>query len=264
MARRNSRSAQEEALDDSLGQDYTPDTSQDDSPYATPTGITRAPVDRAPSTEPVNQPFASAVSGAQAPQSQGGLAANPNTGTMGGAPMGVVSPAQQPQYQNPGLGQYASSMQGFDSGKLNSDHSTPKYQFARVASNFDPSQGITPDMLGQLNGLGIGQFSGQGDKLHIANGSPEFNGISDFDVNQGFKTGQGQWAWQPEGQMSGAGGAGAVTAQPSTMPQGSSDPSAMLAQLSQQASQGDSYSAQVLQYLMQQLGLGQALGQPGQ
>lgn len=146
-------------------------------------------------------------------------------------------------------------MSGFDAGKLNSDHSSPKYQFAHVASQYDPRQGLQPGMLDQLNTLGIGQFSGSGDKLHIANGSPDFNGISDFDVDQGFGTGNGQWAWQPQD-----GSAQQQSAAPSAAsPQGGGDPMTAITQLQTAASAGDSYSALVMKYLMQQLGLDQGM-----
>lgn len=151
-----------------------------------------------------------------------------------------------------GLGQFAGSMQGFDAGKLNDPNKhDPKYDFARTASQFDPRQGVTPDMLAKLNALGDGTWgSGGGDNL-------SFNGQS-IDAIQGYKGGNGQWAWQPED----AGGAAPQQGATGAAPQG--DPLTQLSQLQSQASGGDSYSALVLKYLMQQLGLDQGMLQNSQ
>jgi hypothetical protein len=102
------------------------------------------------------------------------------------------------------LGQYGNALEGFDSGKL-ANKEDPKYDIGRVLSNFDPRQGVTGDVLKALNGLGIGQFSGSGDKLHIANGDPRFDGVSDLDVVRGFHdpTGGGGWQYGVEGGPSG-------------------------------------------------------------
>lgn len=65
------------------------------------------------------------------------------------------------------VGQYAGQMGGFDSSKLQSKDDA-KYDIGRVLSNFDPTQGITPDVLKALNGLGYGNFSGSGDNLQFS------------------------------------------------------------------------------------------------
>jgi len=95
-----------------------------------------------------------------------------------------------------GLGQYANSLEGFDSAKLNSTHDSPKYQIGRALSQFDPRQGVTPDVLAALNKLGVGQFSGSGDKVSIANGDPRFEGVNAIDLVRGFDDPNGTGGWQ--------------------------------------------------------------------
>lgn len=94
------------------------------------------------------------------------------------------------------LGQYANRLEGFDTGKLNSEHNSPKYQFGRVFSKYDPTGGISQAMLDELNGLGLGTVSGKvgGDVLSLGgNVDPRFDGLTQFDVVRDL--GQGGWQW---------------------------------------------------------------------
>jgi hypothetical protein len=160
-----------------------------------------------------------------------------NTGVVGNqaevaATRGVEAPALEgapagaPPPVNYGgeVGQYGSALEGFDAGKLAGDHDSAKYQIGRALSHFDPRQGITADALGALNGLGIGTFSGQGDKLSVTGGSHGLQGDTDLDVVRGFHdpTGGGGWQYGVEADdvTRTGGGAGQGAAQ------GASGPSA--------------------------------------
>lgn len=144
----------------------------------------------------------------------GGMTGPGNFGTSGmlapGTPAGTKDTVGNPTTSGTtpgttpagGLGQYANQLEGFDQGKLASGHDSPKYQFARVASNYNPREGVTSAMLADLNKLGIGTFSGSGDHLHIDNPDPRFEGITDFDVVRDIE-GSGGWTWQP---LNGGGG----------------------------------------------------------
>jgi hypothetical protein len=88
-------------------------------------------------------------------------------------------------------------MEGFDAGKMaDLTHDSPKYQIARAIQGFDPRQGVTPEVLAKLNTLGIGQFSGSGDKVTIANGDPRFEGVNAIDLVRGFKDPNSDGGWQ--------------------------------------------------------------------
>lgn len=57
-------------------------------------------------------------------------------------------------------------LSGFDFGKLNDpNHKTFKYQFGRIARNYNPQQGIQAAMLDELNKLGFANFYGSGQHL---------------------------------------------------------------------------------------------------
>src|SRR5262245_54996324 len=47
-----------------------------------------------------------------------------------------------------------SRMTGYDEGKFNANKQDAKYQIGRTLAQFDPRQGITPEVLQALNGLG--------------------------------------------------------------------------------------------------------------
>lgn len=141
-----------------------------------------------------------------APVQMGTSVNDPSMGGMGAVPSGAGA-ASAPA--SGGLGQYANRLEGFNSEKLNnSAHNTPKYLIGRALSNFDPRQGATPEVLDALNKLGIGNFSGSGDKVSIANGDPRFDGVNSIDLVRGFKdpNGTGGWQYGAEGPA-GPGGA---------------------------------------------------------
>ena len=100
-----------------------------------------------------------------------------------------------PQGGLPALGQYANRLEGFSSDKLNNGRDSPKYQIGRVLSQFDPSQGLTPELLNALNALGIGDFTSNGrDKVSVANADPRFQDLTELDLIRGYN--QGGLGWQ--------------------------------------------------------------------
>jgi hypothetical protein len=109
------------------------------------------------------------------------------------APPAEAAPAAPAVNYGGEVGQYGSKLEGFDAGKLGSDHDSAKYQIGRTLSHFDPKGGVSGDALAALNGLGIGTFSGQGDKLHVAGGSHGLQGDTDLDVVRDLEHGGG---WQ--------------------------------------------------------------------
>jgi hypothetical protein len=121
-------------------------------------------------------------------------------------------PATQPSATN-----YSSwggsSVAGLDANKVQSGHDSPKYQIAKVLSNFDPTKGITGEVLNALNELNLGTFTGQDDKLYVGgNVDPRFGDVLSSDVVTGFKTGNGTWgAW---GSPVGGGSTPAPTSTP--------------------------------------------------
>lgn len=168
--------------------------------------------------------------GGDAPGGMPGTPGNANTG-IGGVPdvSAVAAPLQadapapvaaKPDYTK--AGQYA-NYSAYDQQKMARpwDQMSEKYKIGTVLSNFDPKQGLTPDVIAALNGANIhgAKFSGSGDKLTVDNagGYDRFGQGGMSDVNIGFKGGNGQWgAWtdpnlQPEQpqaapQQSGGGG----------------------------------------------------------
>lgn len=108
---------------------------------------------------------------------------------------GVADAPAKPSYGKT-VGQYGNRLEGFNADKLNSDHASPKYLIGRTVSNFDPRKGVTPEVLDALNSLGIGQFSGSGDKVQIVNGDPRFEGVNSIDLVRGFKDPNGTGGWQ--------------------------------------------------------------------
>ncbi len=106
-------------------------------------------------------------------------------GTAGPDPaMGMIAP---PQPQKPQSDPSRMDWGGIDKGKYDSGHDSPKYQVLRALSGFDPTQGVTPDVLNALNGLGLGTFSGDRDKIRVGGQvDPRFNGFTEFDLIRGF------------------------------------------------------------------------------
>lgn len=117
-------------------------------------------------------------------------------------PVKSVTPAATPApAAKPTWGQYMP--EGYDPRKIESGHDSPKYQVGRVVSQFDPSAGLTPEVIGALNKLGIGDFSAiDGDKLRVTgNMDPRFEGVTEFDMIRAFSggpNGEGRdphWGW---------------------------------------------------------------------
>jgi hypothetical protein len=90
--------------------------------------------------------------------------------------------------------------QGWDQGKIDSGHKSPKYDVFHALKNagFDPRQGITPEVEAVLDGLGYGDGTVTGsDTYRFNSDDPSFNGITEFDLIRGFDTGNGQWNFEP-------------------------------------------------------------------
>lgn len=107
-----------------------------------------------------------------------------NTGVSGGLPVLADKPmpaspiADAPAAAAP-ASNYARTM-GFDSGKFNDPNKHDfKYDVGRTLSQFDPKAGFTPEVLGALNQLGYGSFSGSGDKLSLT-GAKNAKDAADF------------------------------------------------------------------------------------
>lgn len=132
------------------------------------------------------------------------------------APMETAAPVAPagPDYRKPG--QYTST--AYDPTKMQRpwDEMSEKYRIGTVLSNFDPSRGLTPEVIDALNKADIfgAKFSGAGDKLTVDNagGHARFGKGGTADVNIGFKTGKGTWgAWtdpELEAQAAAQGGMG--------------------------------------------------------
>ncbi len=112
----------------------------------------------------------------------------------------AVTPAAAPAAK-PAWGSYMP--EGYDPQKIASGHDSPKYQVGRTVSQFDPSAGLTPEVIAALNNLGIGDFSAiDGDKLRVTgNMDPRFEGVTEFDMIRAFSggpNGEGRdphWGW---------------------------------------------------------------------
>lgn len=131
----------------------------------------------------------------------GGLQSDAGSGI---APVQDATAPAKPATDYTKLGQYTSN--AYDPNKFNRpwDQMSEKYQIGTVLSNFDPRQGITPEVLSALNSANIrgAKFSGSGDKLHVDNagGWERFGSGGTSDVVQGFRGGNGTWgAWAGEG-----------------------------------------------------------------
>ncbi len=147
-------------------------------------------------------------------QLQGGTA-GPNTTSVNVPPIQAETPAPPPVVeQPPARTKDFSRLAGYDQGKFNANKNDAKYQIGGTLSQFDPTQGVTPDVVAALNQLGYGNFSGSGDKLNLsgltdagrqANLSGDYTGA---DFIQGFKGGNGKWGYSDpyaEAQQGGGG-----------------------------------------------------------
>lgn len=119
------------------------------------------------------------------------------------------------------MGQYG--LEGYDPTKLTSGHDSAKYQIGRTLSQFDPTKGITPDVVDALNSLGIGTFSSEGkDRFTVTGGSKGLRGTTVVDAIRDYGPG-GANAWQygvesdDEIKPGAGGGLSMAAAGPSTM-----------------------------------------------
>ena len=118
---------------------------------------------------------------------------------------------------------------GYDEKKFNDPNKkSAKYQIGRTLSQFDPKQGITPEVLAALNALGFGTFSGQKDKLSLqgltdaGKAAGLVGDYQDADFNIGFNTGNGVWGYSdptaealdPQFAAAGVGGGGGALSDP--------------------------------------------------
>lgn len=88
---------------------------------------------------------------------------------------------------------------GFDMNKFADPNRSEKYKIGDVFSRYDPKGGVTPEMLKELNALGIAEFSGQGQDLTVNNtkNDPRFGKGGTSDVIKGLKGNNADTAWQP-------------------------------------------------------------------
>ena len=134
----------------------------------------------------------------------GGLAAGPGTAAE---PTPAIGPSLGGGEKKSGYGKFG--LEGYDAEKMARGHKSPKYMMGEVMSRYDPTGGITPEMMQELNGLGIGSFERlSGDKLRVGgNADPRFEGVTDIDLIRNF-TGEGDKAWQFGAEAPGGGGGG--------------------------------------------------------
>lgn len=92
---------------------------------------------------------------------------------------------------------------GYSLDKLNDPNKqSAKYVMGRTLAGFDPTKGITPEVVDALNKLGYGTFSGANDKLSLSGlteAGKKAGLVGDYqnaDFNEGFHTGQGKWSYQ--------------------------------------------------------------------
>jgi hypothetical protein len=173
--------------------------------------------------------------------------------------MGMTQPSQKPQ-------SYDYLGGGYNRDKLNDPNKqSAKYIMGRTFAGFDPRQGITPEVLAALNGLGFGSFSGAGDKLSLAgltDKGRQHGLVGDYekgDFIEGLKSGNGKWSYadpadearlaQQGGQGGGQGGGmGLGIAQGGLHSLLSGDPMAGIqAAIGQYAGQGDNLKALLAQ-----------------
>lgn len=146
-----------------------------------------------------------------------------DTGDIVPGPSDLTTPvAAKPDYKK--FGKYA-NYGAYDQEKAQRpwEDMSEKYKIGAVLSNFDPTKGLTPEVIEALNSANIfgAKFGMDGeDKLNVIDtgGHERFGSGGIGDVIEGFKTGNGKWgAWadpnlQPEVQaeMPGQGGGGGI------------------------------------------------------
>ncbi len=132
----------------------------------------------------------------------GGLpTALPGQTQMGNQPVGVPSGTSTTengtQVPNSAIwGQY--TPEGYDLDKMQNGQDSPKYQIGRALSNFDYTQGITPEVIAALQALGLGDVMQLSkDKIQFTgNVDPRFEGYTTIDLLRGANGPGGPQAWQ--------------------------------------------------------------------
>jgi hypothetical protein len=140
-----------------------------------------------------------------------------NTGVSGGIgnPMGTPTPAEAPQAPAPSPYQAkgpAMGLEGFDAGKMQSGHISPKYVFAKHAQGLGVKD--RDELMRRLQADESGYFKNaswggsKGDILQVGGQlDPKFEGVSQFDVIRAMGEGGKGWQW---GGIDPNGGGGAA------------------------------------------------------
>jgi hypothetical protein len=111
--------------------------------------------------------------------------------------LGLKPPTSAPTAPASGAGQYVNP--NWNPDKL-ARASSPLYKVRQAISRFDPRQGITPEVLAVLNGLGLGTFEALSkDKVRIANPDAGWEGYTEWDLIDAFNSGNGTWSGNPFG-----------------------------------------------------------------
>jgi hypothetical protein len=120
------------------------------------------------------------------PQSSGGTGNLADLAAGGGAAGG-----------RPSWGSYMP--EGYNPDKIAKGHGSPKYRIGETLSQFDFRQGITPEVLAALKGLGLSEdvvLQGK-DKIQFTGKvDPRFEGYTTIDVLRGANGPGGPQAWQ--------------------------------------------------------------------
>lgn len=156
-----------------------------------------APAAAVPTTTPATGATKSGLT-ADAPPLPGDDRVQPSSGSM------TLGTTGAPDYGRT-VGQYVGPQYfgSYDEAKFNDPtHDSPKYQTLRALSHFDPSKGVTPEVIAALNSLNLGTFSGSGDKVTLANADPRWDGMTGADLITDFGPG-GKNQWGVGGQFPG-------------------------------------------------------------
>lgn len=111
-------------------------------------------------------------------------------------PYGYQAPQQAPtQPASSGPGQYASSLEGFDSGKLGDPtHNSVKYTFARLADDYAPTSAGFSQLIADPRFQQLGFQSMGNGNIRLPNGEV-------VDVVRGFQSGGQAWQWGTSGAV---------------------------------------------------------------
>jgi hypothetical protein len=251
------------------------------------TGVTPPPSSGQPQTPPQPVP---AQNQAVLRATQPGYQRQPYAGSGGTAGPPPLSPVSTPGIQAPAdpgsvvdpqgqpvvpsftpptaPGQYLGNRYNNEKVRAPWEEMSERYKIGLILSQFDPNQGLTPEVINALNAAGIlssGSFSGSGQNL-TAPGVDRFGsgGTDDIIHNyQGGGSGNAQWAaWtSPEGQakqrahnaaLRGSAPQGMGSLSPFDFTQGALLPGG--------GGGASPISQQIMALLAQQLGLSNALG----